>query len=64
MTEMSRLCRRMIGDIAVPSLPPAPSDLIGTRVAMFCRFFGCTPDRRSLEDVRTFQVHLVAGGIS
>ena len=30
----------------------------------FSRFFGCSPDRLDLEDVRTFQVHLVAGGMS
>jgi integrase/recombinase XerD len=30
----------------------------------FGRFFARSPDRLDLEDVRTFQVHLVAGGIS
>ena len=28
------------------------------------RHFGCSPDRLGLEDVRAFQIHLVANGIS
>lgn len=30
----------------------------------FSRFFGRAPDQLDLEDVRAFQMHLVAGGIS
>ena len=33
-------------------------------VAKFSRYFGRSPDRLGLEDVRAFQVHLVATGIS
>ena len=33
-------------------------------VAKFSRYFGRSPDRLDLEDVRAFQVHLVANGIS
>jgi hypothetical protein len=33
-------------------------------VAKFGGFFGRSPDKLGLEDVRAFQVHLVAGGIS
>ncbi len=33
-------------------------------VAKFGRFFGRSPEKLDLEDVRAFQVHLVAGGIS
>jgi integrase/recombinase XerD len=33
-------------------------------VAKFGRFFGRSPDQLDLEDVRAFQVHLVAGGTS
>ena len=33
-------------------------------VAWFGGFFGRSPDKLNLEDVRAFQVHLVAGGIS
>jgi integrase/recombinase XerD len=31
---------------------------------MFSRHFGCPPHRLWLEDVRSFQVHLVSQGIS
>jgi site-specific recombinase XerD len=33
-------------------------------VAKFSRFFGRSPDRLGLEDVRAFQLHLVARGVS
>jgi len=33
-------------------------------VAKFARFFGRSPEKLDLEDVRGFQVHLVAGGMS
>ena len=33
-------------------------------VAKFARFFGRSPEKLDLEDVRAFQVHLVAGGMS
>jgi hypothetical protein len=33
-------------------------------VAKFSRFFGRSPEHLDLEDVRTFQVRLVAGGMS
>src|SRR4029453_17481609 len=33
-------------------------------VAKFSRYFGRSPDRLDLEDVRAFQVHLVSTGIS
>jgi hypothetical protein len=33
-------------------------------VAKFARFFRRSPETLDLEDVRAFQVHLVAGGMS
>ena len=33
-------------------------------VSKFSRYFGRSPDRLGLEDVRAFQVHLVSTGIS
>src|SRR3546814_13955748 len=33
-------------------------------VAKFSRYFGRSPDRLGLEDVRAFQVHLVSTGMS
>jgi site-specific recombinase XerD len=64
MAEMSPLRRRMIEDMTVRNLSPATQRSYVHAVAKFGRFFGRSPDRLELEDVRTFQVHLVAGGIS
>src|ERR1700731_3105701 len=64
MTEISPLRRRMIEDMTVRNLSPATQRSYVHAVAKFGRFFGRSPDRLDLEDVRTFQVHLVAGGIS
>ena len=64
MTEMSPLRRRMIEDMTVRNLSPATQRSYVHAVAKFGRFFGRSPERLGLEEVRTFQVHLVAGGIS
>jgi site-specific recombinase XerD len=64
MTEMSPLHRRMIEDMTVRNLPPATQRSYVHAVAKFARFFGRSPEKLDLEDVRAFQVHLVAGGLS
>jgi len=64
MAEMSPLRRRMIEDMTVRNLSPATQRSYVHAVAKFSRYFGCSPDRLDLEDVRAFQVHLVANGIS
>jgi integrase/recombinase XerD len=64
MTEMSPLRRRMIEDMTVRNLSPATQRSYVHAVAKFGRFFGRSPEKLDLEDVRTFQVHLVAGGMS
>ena len=64
MTEMSPLRRRMIEDMTIRNLSPATQQSYVHAVAKFGRFFGRSPDQLDLEDVRAFQVHLVAGGIS
>src|SRR6516162_9354326 len=64
MIEMSPLRRRMIEDMTVRNLSPATQRSYVHAVAKFGRFFGRSPDKLDLEDVRAFQVHLVAGGIS
>src|SRR5665811_758955 len=64
MTELSPLRRRMIEDMTVRNLSPATQRSYIHAVAKFGRFFGRSPERLGLEEVRTFQVHLVAGGIS
>lgn len=68
MTEakpaMSALRRRMIDDMTLRNLSPTTQRSYLHAVTKFSRHFGCSPDRLGLEDVRSFQVHLVAQGIS
>ena len=64
MAEMSPLRRRMIEDMTVRNLSPATQQSYIHAVAKFSRYFGRSPDRLGLEDVRAFQVHLVSKGIS
>ena len=64
MIGMSPLRRRMIEDMTVRNLSPATQRSYVHAVAKFGRFFGRSPERLGLEDVRAFQVHLVAGGVS
>lgn len=64
MAEPSPLRRRMIEDMTVRNLSPATQRSYVHAVSKFSRFFGRSPDRLGLEDVRTFQVHLVAMGVS
>ncbi len=61
MAEMSALRRRMIEDMTVRNLSPATQRSYVHAVAKFSRYFGCSPDRLDLEDVRAFQVRLCAG---
>jgi len=64
MAEMSPLRRRMIEDMTVRNLSPATQRSYVHAVSKFSRYFARSPDRLALEDVRAFQVHLVATGIS
>ena len=64
MTQVSPLRRRMIEDMTVRNLSPATQRSYVYAVAKFGQFFKRSPERLGLEDVRAFQVHLVAGGIS
>lgn len=64
MAEMSPLRRRMVEDMTVRNLSPATQRSYVSAVAKFSRHFGRSPDRLGLEEVRAFQVHLVADGIS
>jgi integrase/recombinase XerD len=64
MADVSPLRRRMIEDMTVRNLSPATQRSYLHAVAKFSRFFGRSPDRLDLEDVRAFQVRLVAGGMS
>lgn len=64
MAEMSPLRRRMIEDMTVRNLSPATQRSYLHAVAKFSRHFGRAPDQLGLEEVRAYQVHLVATGIS
>jgi integrase/recombinase XerD len=64
MAQLSPLRRRMIEDMTVRNLSPATQRSYISAVAKFSRYFGRSPDKLDLEDVRAFQVHLVAMGIS
>jgi site-specific recombinase XerD len=54
----------MIEDMTVRNLAPATQRSYTHAVTKFSRHFGRSPDRLGLEEVRAFQVHLVACGIS
>ncbi|MBB4267857.1 tyrosine-type recombinase/integrase [Roseospira visakhapatnamensis] len=64
MADVSPLRRRMIEDMTVRNLSPATQRSYLHAVSKFSRFFGRSPDRLGLDDVRTFQVHLISRGIS
>src|SRR2546426_258596 len=64
MAQISPLRRRMIEDMTVRNLSPATQQSYLNAVSKFSRYFSRSPDRLGLEDVRAYQVHLVATGIS
>jgi len=64
MTQMSALRRRMIEDMTVRNLSPATQRSYVSAVSKLSHYFGRCPDKLELEDVRSFQVHLVSTGIS
>jgi integrase/recombinase XerD len=64
MAEISPLRRRMIEDMTVRNLSPATQRSYISAVRKFSRYFARSPDRLGLDDIHTFQVHLVSTGIS
>ncbi len=64
MAELSPLRRRMIEDMTVRNLSPATQRSYISAVSKFSRYFGRSPDKLEIEDVRAFQVHLVSRDIS
>src|SRR5271163_697031 len=52
----------MIDDMKVRNLSPATQEAYVRAVEKLSRYFGRSPDRLSLEDVRAFQVHLASQG--
>jgi integrase-like protein len=64
MAELSPLRRRMIEDMTVRNMSQATQRSYISAVSKFSRYFGKSPERLDLEDVRAFQVHLVSTGVS
>ncbi|MBV8289696.1 MAG: site-specific integrase [Hyphomicrobiales bacterium] len=64
MAEMSPLRRRMIEDMTIRNLSPATQQSYLHAVSKFSRYFGRSPDRLGLEDVRAYQVHLASTGVA
>ena len=60
MTEISPLRRRMIEDMTIRNLSPATQQSYLYAVAKFSRHFNRSPDRLGLEEVRAYQLHLIA----
>ncbi len=64
MAEMSPLRRRMIEDMTIRNLSPATQQSYLHAISKFSQYFGRSPDRLGLEDVRALQVHLASKGVS
>ena len=64
MAPMSPLRRRMIEDMTIRNLSPATQRSYVHAVSKFSRYFGRSPDRLGLEDVRAYQVHLASKGVA
>ena len=64
MAQMTALRRRMIDDMTLRNLSPATQQSYVYAVAKFSRFFGRSPDQLGVEEVRTYQIHLVGHGLS
>jgi integrase/recombinase XerD len=64
MAEMSPLRRRMIEDMTIRNLSPATQRSYLHAVSRFSQYFGRSPDRLGLEDVRAYQVHLASKGVA
>jgi len=64
MTEapISPLRRRMIEDMAIRKFAPRTQEGYIRAVKGLSAFFGASPDRASFEDLRRYQLHLVASG--
>jgi integrase/recombinase XerD len=64
MAQVSPVRRRMIEAMTVRNMSPATQRTYVSAVSKFSRYFGKSPERLNLEDVRAFQVHLVSTGVS
>jgi integrase/recombinase XerD len=60
MATTSPLRRRMIEDMTIRNLSPATQQSYIYAVRKFSRHFQASPDRLGVEDVRAYQLHLIA----
>jgi integrase/recombinase XerD len=60
MATTSPLRQRMIEDMTIRNLSRATQQSYIYAVSKFSRHLGAPPDRLSIEDVRTYQLHLIA----
>ncbi len=63
-SPISPLRRRMIEDMTIRNLSPATQRSYIHAVKRYSAYFGRSPERLDLEDVRAYQVHLIAKGIA
>ena len=56
---MTPLRQRLIDDLRLRNYSPRTIEAYVSRVAQFARHFGRSPDRLTMEDVRSYQLHLV-----
>lgn len=61
---ISPLRRRMIDDMTIRNMSPATQRSYLHAVKGYSVYFGCSPERLGLEDVRSYQVHLISKGIA
>jgi integrase/recombinase XerD len=64
MATTSPLRQRMIQDMTIRNLSPATQQSYIYAVRKFSRHFGASPDRLGIEDVRAYQLHLIAKKLS
>jgi site-specific recombinase XerD len=62
--RISHLRRRMIEDMTVRNLSPATQASYITAVKKFSRYYRRSPEHLGIEDVRSYQVHLVGNAIA
>src|SRR5580693_7055576 len=60
MATTSPLRQRMIEDMTIRNLSQATQQSYIHAVRKFSRHFGKSPDRLGIEDVRAYQLHLIA----
>ena len=61
---ISPLRQRMIDDMSLRKLKPVTQKAYLRSVIKLCRFLARSPDTATAEDLREFQLHMAANGVS